>query len=650
MVTREPPAAEPEVAELLRRIDACYLKHADRVALDAWVHDEAQHSHHAEVAAGALAYLANNAFFMGELPTCLDRLDRAEEIFARTPVTHASLNMRWVTFNVRAMLVRSLSCTNETLREAIEYNMAGMRFAGNHGIERGVAVSGLNAGLELVRLGKAVEALLLMTRLLEMRTFDQRTYAHIREVTGFALASGGYFNEALGQFQMALDAAEPRCHAQRARVSIAMANCAVDAGQIDIASFEADTGQSVLDFIESSNGCAALVRTHRNCLNQVKARILARRGQAEAALRMVDEAFRVSHDWFIHRSNTALDVWLTVGCPHYAFDETKPQHRSEFGGQLRYAVLLERCAAETGRLELALEMRRRVVAERAGHGVNPELVLKLAGPNAGEIKARQERTQAELAKIVALAEWQDNLLTMTAHELRGPLTALQLASELLLSDADAHERLETLVPLVERIQRTTEGFQSLIQLADDPVAHQIEPRLITDELRIAVDSLRHAARTKRIDIRTTGLERDYFAHTGRGYVVISVANLISNAIKYSPPLTVIDVSASWVDDRIMIDVRDQGPGIAHDDRAVAFDWQVRLNHKPTGNETSQGIGLSITRTLVEAAGGTVEILDQSPGTPGAHFRITWRASHHQVPSPGAGDHRGPGYGSSSIAS
>jgi signal transduction histidine kinase len=97
-------------------------------------------------------------------------------------------------------------------------------------------------------------------------------------------------------------------------------------------------------------------------------------------------------------------------------------------------------------------------------------------------------------------------------------------------------------------------------------------------------------------------------------------NLISNAVKFSPPGSLVQVRAQRQADHWRIEVQDQGPGLTEADRRRLFQDFARLSAQPTGNEKSSGLGLAIARRIVEAHGGRIGA-DSEPGR-GATFWFT----------------------------
>src|SRR5205823_3841701 len=109
-------------------------------------------------------------------------------------------------------------------------------------------------------------------------------------------------------------------------------------------------------------------------------------------------------------------------------------------------------------------------------------------------------------------------------------------------------------------------------------------------------------------------------------------NLLSNAIKYSPTGKRIDVRIAQCNGMIRCEVQDQGPGLNKDDLQKMFGKFAKLSAQPTGGEPSTGLGLSIVKKMVEAAGGSVWC-ESEPGK-GSTFVVELRsAAAHAEPVP-----------------
>jgi signal transduction histidine kinase len=100
----------------------------------------------------------------------------------------------------------------------------------------------------------------------------------------------------------------------------------------------------------------------------------------------------------------------------------------------------------------------------------------------------------------------------------------------------------------------------------------------------------------------------------------AVENLVSNAIKYSPIGGHIELTMSRADDDILIRVADEGAGLSGEDTSRLFGRFQRLSARPTGGESSTGLGLSIVKRIVELHGGSVGAQSPGPGR-GTTFTI-----------------------------
>ncbi len=100
-----------------------------------------------------------------------------------------------------------------------------------------------------------------------------------------------------------------------------------------------------------------------------------------------------------------------------------------------------------------------------------------------------------------------------------------------------------------------------------------------------------------------------------------ISNLISNAIKFSPPSTQVNIYNELLSDRLKIIVQDQGLGMTQEDIDNAFTEFKTLSARPTGHESSSGLGLSIVKQLVEQIGGDISIRSEGKNK-GASFEVT----------------------------
>jgi two-component system sensor histidine kinase MprB len=237
---------------------------------------------------------------------------------------------------------------------------------------------------------------------------------------------------------------------------------------------------------------------------------------------------------------------------------------------------------------------------------------------ADELARLTRAFNAMLAALAASRDRQRMLVADAGHELRTPLTSLRTNLDLLaqhdrqggLSDAD---RGEVLADVRAQVAELSDLVGDLVELArEDPPAPVREPVDLAGVVARAVE--RVARRAPEVSFDT---ECDPFVLDGDAAALErAVTNLLDNAAKWSPRPGVVrtrlfrEPSANGTAGHAVLQVRDQGPGIAPDDLPHVFD---RFYRSPEGRALpGSGLGLAIVRQAVERHGGTVEA---APGDP-----------------------------------
>ena len=124
-------------------------------------------------------------------------------------------------------------------------------------------------------------------------------------------------------------------------------------------------------------------------------------------------------------------------------------------------------------------------------------------------------------------------------------------------------------------------------------------------LQFLVKEYREKASVKGIRLICQCTEPKYDAYVDENSIRQVLDNLISNAVKYSPPGKHIIVSISQDENWVRCEIQDEGPGLSEADQQKLFNKFTRLSAQPTGEEHSTGLGLFIVKKLVEAMKGRV---------------------------------------------
>ena len=225
-------------------------------------------------------------------------------------------------------------------------------------------------------------------------------------------------------------------------------------------------------------------------------------------------------------------------------------------------------------------------------------------------------------KLVDLEQQKNRFLRQMSHELKTPLTAVREGAEL-LSDEVVGKLAPQQREVVEILRHNSRELQKQIEALLDFGAsqfHKTQPDLQPISLRHVIDRVAGDQRLalKARDLKLEVSPQEVLVTADFDMVRVALDNLISNAIKFSPPGGTVRVSASRNGSHAMLDVVDQGPGIRPDERERVFEPFYQGSESGTGAVRGTGIGLSVVKEYAIAHGGTVEVLDTAGG---AHLRL-----------------------------
>jgi len=233
---------------------------------------------------------------------------------------------------------------------------------------------------------------------------------------------------------------------------------------------------------------------------------------------------------------------------------------------------------------------------------------------------------ATVSALKSVNENINHLLGTTAHDLRNSIGAIVSSAELLKTSIEDSKRgdvraLEESELLIKLISNTGEGLLSKIhQLLETDVRSlgeiHFEPefRVVAEIIQAVVELNRATARLKDQTLVVHHLSQT-IAKVDPLSIRTAIDNYVSNAIKYSPYGTVITLNLEELtledDSRwLRFSVKDEGPGLSLEDQQRAFTRFTRLSSKPTGNEYSSGVGLSIVKAVIKAHRGEVGVISE----------------------------------------
>ena len=223
-------------------------------------------------------------------------------------------------------------------------------------------------------------------------------------------------------------------------------------------------------------------------------------------------------------------------------------------------------------------------------------------------------------QVQAMLEQRQRFMRIAAHDLRNLLAVVSGYAEFGLVKANGQQDLAGAFGRIRdaglHMKAIIDEFLAL-RLLEQAGEGKTDRFQLEQVLLQLVDQSRFAAQAKGINLAS---DLPHGAMPARGNLAHThqiLTNYFSNAIKYSPRGTRILLAATPRDGLWRVEVRDQGPGVLPAERKDLFVEFAKISNKPTGGETSTGIGLSIVKALAEAQGGRVGA--EFPDTGGSIF-------------------------------
>lgn len=243
----------------------------------------------------------------------------------------------------------------------------------------------------------------------------------------------------------------------------------------------------------------------------------------------------------------------------------------------------------------------------------------------GKLRDALARLETSNGKLVSLNNEKNEFLGIAAHDLKNPLATVIGYAEFLEMISTEKEILKVAGSIQSAGRQMSDLISNLLDanaIEEGRFTSNIERCDLGQLVTLSADNNRANATRKRIVL---DVERatDLAARTDRAATLQILDNLISNAVKYTPPDTTVEIRCGAENGRVFVAVRDQGPGLSAADQKKLFQKFTRLSARPTGGESSNGLGLSIVKRLAEAMRGEVEC--RSVQGQGATF-ILWLPS------------------------
>ncbi|MEP1093653.1 MAG: HAMP domain-containing sensor histidine kinase [Cyclobacteriaceae bacterium] len=228
-------------------------------------------------------------------------------------------------------------------------------------------------------------------------------------------------------------------------------------------------------------------------------------------------------------------------------------------------------------------------------------------------------TLADQSKtLTKLNREKDDLIGIVAHDLKNPLNVFNGMLPILekgLSEKLTKEQAKMFRMMRESSQGMAQHVDQILHVnrfETQRINLNLQKLDICKLLQKSIDLYEHSGEVKNIKIEASLIPDKCFAMVDENCTKSVFENLLSNAIKYTPKGKSIHLALEETDLKIIAKFQDAGPGISVKDREMLFKKYQPLSTKPTGSESSTGMGLFTVKKYLTAMNGTIEV-ESEPG-------------------------------------
>lgn len=239
-----------------------------------------------------------------------------------------------------------------------------------------------------------------------------------------------------------------------------------------------------------------------------------------------------------------------------------------------------------------------------------------------KIDHQNEMFQRQNTQMEEANHEKNTVMNIVAHDLKSPLNRIAGLSTLIRLEGPLTAPQESYLQKLNDVTQSGVGLiKDLLELSDltdvkeGPLAEQFN---VSDLFNNHLESFRPLAISKGICLASNIPPQLVFTSNPSDLSRI-LDNLVSNAIKFSPLNKTVAVSLVAEDDKITIIVKDEGPGFSEEDKKSLYKKFTKLSARPTGLESSNGLGLAIVRALVDRLGGSIDLQTEQNG--GSEFTV-----------------------------
>jgi signal transduction histidine kinase len=225
------------------------------------------------------------------------------------------------------------------------------------------------------------------------------------------------------------------------------------------------------------------------------------------------------------------------------------------------------------------------------------------------LKRAREALATSLARLQSLERLRDDLVRMIVHDMRGLLLVVLANLDLAMPELDGQARADVgeAAGAAHAVNRMANELLDVSRLEEGKMPLVREPTNVAELCEHAVRAARALDTSRSIDASGGPA----FANCDAGLVRRVIDNLVSNAVKHTPPAGTVHVTSSFASGQVRVSVTDDGPGVPEELRPRLFE-KFTAARKSNEKYHSAGLGLAFCKLAVEAHGGTIRV---EPATP-----------------------------------
>ena len=216
---------------------------------------------------------------------------------------------------------------------------------------------------------------------------------------------------------------------------------------------------------------------------------------------------------------------------------------------------------------------------------------------------------------------QKNFLLSVTHELKSPLASIRLQLETLIKRTLTKEQekqiLNNAISETERLNNLVENILTASRIDQHTFNIERKRENLSEFLESSIEAFKKEFPVRQFE---SAISQNIFYTFDKTWFSLVIHNLLENACKYSPDDVSIGVSLNQQNDKILLKVTDQGIGIPEPERSFIFNKFYRLQNEETRSTKGTGLGLFITKFLIEKHSGSIKVESNKPQ--GSVFIIT----------------------------